>query len=1180
MKTPDDSLPSPLRQAIESRRLVVLCGAGLSVAPPSCLPDWMGFNEAVLHEARRAVQMAYPALPQSCRDTLDSLTLRGLPVQAFSDLVVRTFAGDAWFSILRLLDSDRVNAGHLALADLAGAGTVAAIVTTNFDTLIERAFRERGVPLDVFSERADYDRAQQGACALYKVHGTTSLSYSLVDTVTQKLRGLSLPVRLRLRAIVRVCHLLVIGFSGADLAFSDDYLGVGDALGESLGVTWIMRPGRSPGLEAKAFVARAGSNGTFVEADLSAFLGRMGVQITAPGDDAVVDSLQSTADATARQRLQEWAAGIPSGPPLFGLYLMRLLRHVGYPDAARALRTAVEKGVLRSGDDADRDGVVRTGVAADLLADGAPDDAEAWLSAVLAANGYPPLRPGTERPVGRALAVLASAQRARGEVAAAVQTLVAAVDAAVLGGDPELAGELELALAHARIATHADPDPVLNLLLDARAHAEFAGAADLRIRALLGLARHHIHAAELNLAREALQQAGHLSALVGEIATRTERQELERLVRSPGRVRWCSGRDDQERVLRRQVLALEAQGKPADAAQVLLALFHHLYDGGRARRCLDAARASVAAAIRCGDGVLIADGRRHLAIAHEVVGDVDRAVEAGRQALEDEDALPPPLAAAIRANLAQALSLRGDWDESFALWSDCISNALQRGDQYEAQRVLHTRGKAALRLGRAAEAVADARKLLALIDADDPPSPDRRTDAQGLLRQAEALAQGDIENFTNGLEPGLVLETIEAFERLRPSSEQLDRMERDATTAVDLGNLSLVFLRLEQPARARRTSERALRLYEAAGNELGISRCLNNQATIALEQDDIEGAKELTQRAMALRIALGSWDGQLIGLVQLARIAALEEDFEQAVTLAERCLQLARGRPRKSLAAEAAFVLVTSLQAQGKHYEAMAAVRRLTIELQGVTGPRVAELRREAEAALGGGEIEARPPTVVGATEDAVRRAQQLALRREPQSVRELVDDFTRKHDVSDVDRARLTATYANALKNAGRPAEAVTVFEEAVAAFEREGAGHWAASARMNMLSALRSAQRVDEAERGLRGVLSGDLDGDELQARDILAGVLIQRAAGLEGDARAEYLREADFLLDSVLERRTELEARGHAHFKRAQVASLRDDEAAAGSALDAAIDAFRRCNSVQLDMVEEARRSLDEA
>jgi hypothetical protein len=76
------------------------------MAPPSCLPDWRAFNSLVLDEARASALAVLPDLEADTRRELEELSLEALPVVAFSETLVRTFAGDTWFPVLGVLDGD------------------------------------------------------------------------------------------------------------------------------------------------------------------------------------------------------------------------------------------------------------------------------------------------------------------------------------------------------------------------------------------------------------------------------------------------------------------------------------------------------------------------------------------------------------------------------------------------------------------------------------------------------------------------------------------------------------------------------------------------------------------------------------------------------------------------------------------------------------------------------------------------------------------------------------------------------------------------------------------------------------------------------------------------------------------------------------------------------------------
>ena len=250
-----DRSPPALAEAVAQKNVVVFCGAGISMAPPAAVPNWAGFNEALFREIKvRAA--ALPMLPPACAKIIASLTVIGgtnareqvVPTEGFSDAVADLLLSQEYFPALQVLDGEHPNANHEALAQLAKRGVLRAIATTNFDTLIERALRDEAVEFRRFISQEDYNlvRAQQSAALdLYKVHGSADVADSLTDTATQKFRGLPLYVRMKLAELFRRHHVLVLGFSGGDLKFGEDYFGFAQVMAESEGVTWVVRPPRT-----------------------------------------------------------------------------------------------------------------------------------------------------------------------------------------------------------------------------------------------------------------------------------------------------------------------------------------------------------------------------------------------------------------------------------------------------------------------------------------------------------------------------------------------------------------------------------------------------------------------------------------------------------------------------------------------------------------------------------------------------------------------------------------------------------------------------------------------------------------------------------------------------------------------------------------------------------------------
>jgi hypothetical protein len=144
-----------LAEAIEAGRLLVFAGAGISKAPPAWIPDWAGFNASLLEPIKEAA-LSIPTLNPRAGRAIQSMQIEPARTLAFSEFLVSQLVRESYLPVLRVLDGRNPNDYHAALASLARAGIVRAIVTANFDTLIETAFREEGVPLTTYISPDDY----------------------------------------------------------------------------------------------------------------------------------------------------------------------------------------------------------------------------------------------------------------------------------------------------------------------------------------------------------------------------------------------------------------------------------------------------------------------------------------------------------------------------------------------------------------------------------------------------------------------------------------------------------------------------------------------------------------------------------------------------------------------------------------------------------------------------------------------------------------------------------------------------------------------------------------------------------------------------------------------------------------------------------------------------------------
>lgn len=332
--------------------VAALCGAGVSVAAPSSVPSWWGFNQSVLEELKRRFTNARP-VPARSALALSRLTLDALDVTEFSQIVSDAFAGDTWFEALGVLDGAAPNVNHHALAHWASTGALRVVVTTNFDTLIERAMNELGVAHQVYDCLLDEPPTppdMASSVIVAKLHGSAPRRASLVDLAEQKRRGLPFPWLDWLEATFSDLDVVVAGFSGADLALAEDYLRLKTASARTPSLTWLVRPGQRPLESASEVVRLNGCRGRFVVGDLPTAWRTLG----APDDGLASTGLYeqdpppSDAQPDVSAALDTWLDHPMVDADTCGMALTRLLDAAGKHSAAAALRTSIQTRVRRS----------------------------------------------------------------------------------------------------------------------------------------------------------------------------------------------------------------------------------------------------------------------------------------------------------------------------------------------------------------------------------------------------------------------------------------------------------------------------------------------------------------------------------------------------------------------------------------------------------------------------------------------------------------------------------------------------------------------------------------------------------------------------------------------------------------------------------------------------------------
>lgn len=236
---------------LASGGVTILAGAGLSAPAPTCLPGWWTLNDAVLTALgkglaaktnRKLLPAEFAGAIRARRDSTPFLK-PDLQAQLIEDEI-----GGAYFKALAAVNSDSANVAHVLLAELARMGRVGAIVTTNFDCVIERALDVAGVPYATFESPEDFEGLAGSSASLkvIKVHGSATRPETMVDTLRQRLCG-------RPAALENWMHnrfvnhpTIAVGFSCEDLEYHPDYLMIRPASRDGARFAFLVREGSKP----------------------------------------------------------------------------------------------------------------------------------------------------------------------------------------------------------------------------------------------------------------------------------------------------------------------------------------------------------------------------------------------------------------------------------------------------------------------------------------------------------------------------------------------------------------------------------------------------------------------------------------------------------------------------------------------------------------------------------------------------------------------------------------------------------------------------------------------------------------------------------------------------------------------------------------------------------------------
>ncbi|TXT58570.1 MAG: hypothetical protein BAJALOKI1v1_1610008 [Promethearchaeota archaeon] len=243
------TLPPLLEEGI-----IVFCGAGISIPPPSCSPSWWTLTEEILEAFFERVPDEYN-LPKDIIIKDPERT----PEEVFE-----TFSyilDERLFKAFEALDVGDPNATHYALARLAKHGILKACFTTNFDLYLERALKEEEVEYELLVENSEYERFFEKNLKNYqfsdkfilcKIHGTIDRPNTIVSVASayKSAKGFSPPKGSLFEYLIEKYPCVFLGYSGWDFNHLN-YRRFWERVGPKVKkILWNNRPGteESPNL--------------------------------------------------------------------------------------------------------------------------------------------------------------------------------------------------------------------------------------------------------------------------------------------------------------------------------------------------------------------------------------------------------------------------------------------------------------------------------------------------------------------------------------------------------------------------------------------------------------------------------------------------------------------------------------------------------------------------------------------------------------------------------------------------------------------------------------------------------------------------------------------------------------------------------------------------------------------
>lgn len=200
-------------------RLVIVCGAGLSMAEPSNLPAAWRVAEACFDQYRLAID---PNADEAMRHDLEALAQHFADQATLQSVFIESLV--PWSDFVR-----PPNRGHAAVADFLVTKAAVASLSANYDVLIERCAIENGFDFQASLDGDDATVRANSQSPLLKFHGCATKDRAATVWTASQLDEPPIAERIAksktwMAANLRQKDLLVVGF-WSDWTYLNNLLG-------------------------------------------------------------------------------------------------------------------------------------------------------------------------------------------------------------------------------------------------------------------------------------------------------------------------------------------------------------------------------------------------------------------------------------------------------------------------------------------------------------------------------------------------------------------------------------------------------------------------------------------------------------------------------------------------------------------------------------------------------------------------------------------------------------------------------------------------------------------------------------------------------------------------------------------------------------------------------------------